>query len=529
MQSNNSHVAQPSQPNQRRPAIAVVPPHVHSHGHSHALFGANPNGVQQHQNGGHSHGGQPCPHGHPPFGQHIHHGGHQNQHGGQQHQLGGQQHQHGGQQHQHGGQQHQQVGQHGGHQHQHVGQHGGHNHQHVGPHQHPGGIHPQHCPRHGELVPLLFVVPSIIEQNQHPTHAHNHQPFPHRHIYDLRTPEGVPHIAHALQYQYIHTHLQPHLNFIQQRQQYYMYHPQPVFIHMHYPMTRGQAIELALWHAQILHHHSFMMGHTEYQVEVALREQQMFGRPHRYHQSPPPPPQPFQLTPQQIANLLEERRDVRQRLISLNNRARAGGATNSTNNNMPNMQFQNNPGDLSFSGGARVNVNNNNNNGQQNGASINNGTQPRRRSPHTLPHVGMEEYVTQPLLWLGLEALEMQKKLLEAQILALASSSPVSCTPDGACGPFGVCQVVGPIGGIGENDLFRGPVYLPEVPPPAEVQASVFVAGFMERHMTMAIYRDGNAPRYGPSDPQVSEGGALTPAAAPAPAPVPAPAPPRDS
>ncbi|XP_043065937.2 uncharacterized protein [Drosophila bipectinata] len=212
-----------------------------------------------------------------------------------------------------------------------------------------------------------------------------------------------------------------------------------------------------------------------------------------------------------------------------NSSKNAGGATNSTNNNMPNMQFQNNPGDLSFSGGARVNVNNNNNNGQQNGASINNGTQPRRRSPHTLPHVGMEEYVTQPLLWLGLEALEMQKKLLEAQILALASSSPVSCTPDGACGPFGVCQVVGPIGGIGENDLFRGPVYLPEVPPPAEVQASVFVAGFMERHMTMAIYRDGNAPRYGPSDPQVSEGGALTPAAAPAPAPVPAPAPPRDS
>ncbi|KAH8324978.1 hypothetical protein KR074_004017 [Drosophila pseudoananassae] len=534
MQSQNSHVAAPSQPNQRGHATSGVLPHVHSP----ELSSAHPNGAQHDQHGGHSHGGRRCPHGHPLSVQHNQHGGHHHQHGGHQHQHGGHQRQHGGHHHQHGGHQHHHGGhhhQHGGHQHHHGGhhrqhsghyhQHGGHHHQHhqgghqhhQGGHQHhQGGHHHHHVGHNNHLVEqqFVFVIPGPREQPQN-LHGHVHNPLGlhHPHLYDLRTPEGFPDIAHALQYQHIQEHLQPYQNFIQQRQQYYVNHPQPVYVHAHYPMSRAQALELAIWHAQMHMRPSYFTDPLEYQREMALREEQMFGPMaygRRFHQSPPPHPHPtFRFRPEEIANRIHERRHARQR-VRYYREPTFGVQPNGDIQLRPDMPFI---GGLGFSGGAR--------NGQENRPTIDNGTQPRRRSPHTLPHVGMEEYVTQPLLWLGLEALEMQKKLMEAQILALASTSSVSCTPDGACGPFGVCQVIGPIGGIGDNDLLMGGVMMPDppapVPTPEEVEPSLFVAEFMERRMTMAIYRDGNAPRYGPSNPPASEGGA------------PAPAPPRDS
>ncbi|KAH8293324.1 hypothetical protein KR018_001074 [Drosophila ironensis] len=71
-------------------------------------------------------------------------------------------------------------------------------------------------------------------------------------------------------------------------------------------------------------------------------------------------------------------------------------------------------------------------------------SRPRRRSPHTLPQFGVDEHVTQPLLWLGLEALDK----------AVAAG--------------------------------------------AAIRHPQFVAEYIERNITMEVFKDGNGPHYGP-------------------------------
>ncbi|EDV32793.1 uncharacterized protein Dana_GF21958, isoform A [Drosophila ananassae] len=242
-----------------------------------------------------------------------------------------------------------------------------------------------------------------------------------------------------------------------------------------------------------------------------------YGRRRRYHQSPPPPPpRPYELEPEAMAFMTRHRRHMpqphpRSRFFAEQREARVGAE-----------------GVRSFSGLVIRDESDDDETNALDRAMIDDRTHPRRRSPHTLPHYGVEEHVTQPLLWLGLEALDMHKKLIEAQIMALASTSSVPCSAGGACGPLGACEVIEAVDGIGANTgsgattsvsdnedneaeaaSAASAATLPDPETDDEVKPSQFVAEFLERNMTLQIFRDGNAPRYGPSNPSASPGRAL--------------------
>ncbi|XP_016982325.1 uncharacterized protein LOC108046884 isoform X2 [Drosophila rhopaloa] len=87
---------------------------------------------------------------------------------------------------------------------------------------------------------------------------------------------------------------------------------------------------------------------------------------------------------------------------------------------------------------------------------------PWRRCVHTLPRLGVDEHVTQPLLYLALEALRIQQQAL-----------------DGMWDSYRV-------GSLGQA-------------PDPIVSPSQFVAEYMEQHMTPEVFNAGNRPRYGSS------------------------------
>ncbi|XP_068159950.1 uncharacterized protein [Drosophila tropicalis] len=83
---------------------------------------------------------------------------------------------------------------------------------------------------------------------------------------------------------------------------------------------------------------------------------------------------------------------------------------------------------------------------------------PKRRAPHTMPGYGVDEHVTQPILWLALEQLRKHENMLKQKRQTGAAA-------------------------VGQKKITS----------PAD-----FVANYLIKNMTLDIFKNGNQPRYGP-------------------------------
>ncbi|XP_046867140.1 uncharacterized protein LOC6649319 isoform X2 [Drosophila willistoni] len=82
---------------------------------------------------------------------------------------------------------------------------------------------------------------------------------------------------------------------------------------------------------------------------------------------------------------------------------------------------------------------------------------PKRRAPHTMPGYGVDEHVTQPILWLALEQLKKHENMVKRKVQTGA-------------------------------DVVDKKITSP----------SDFVANYLIENMTLDIFKNGNQPRYGP-------------------------------